>query len=113
MTSTIDRRKFMAAVGGTAATAAVAGVGGELLLGKRARAYTSVASPPPVKVTPPRIVTQKPLPAEDSLNIPGLSPFYTPNAQFYRVDTSLTIPQVSAATWQLRIHGMVREVSTR
>ena len=31
MTSTIDRRKFMVAVGGTAATAAVAGVGGELL----------------------------------------------------------------------------------
>jgi hypothetical protein len=26
---------------------------------------------------------------------------------FYRVDTSLVIPQVSASSWQLRIHGMV------
>jgi DMSO/TMAO reductase YedYZ molybdopterin-dependent catalytic subunit len=84
----------------------VAGVGGELLLRKRFAA-TQVASPPVLKVTPPRIVKQRPLPVDDSLNIPGLSPFYTPNAHFYRVDTSLTIPQVSASTWQLRIHGMV------
>ena len=47
------------------------------------------------------------LPADTALNIPGLSPFLTPDAQFYRVDTALSIPQVSAATWQLRIHGMV------
>jgi DMSO/TMAO reductase YedYZ molybdopterin-dependent catalytic subunit len=109
MTTSIDRRKFVAAAAGTAATAAVAGVGGELLIGKRFKAAppSAMASPPAVKVTPPRIVKQKPLPAEDSLNISGLSPFYTPNGQFYRVDTSLTIPQVSAATWQLRIHGMV------
>jgi DMSO/TMAO reductase YedYZ molybdopterin-dependent catalytic subunit len=108
---TINRRKFMTAVGGTAATAAVAGIGGELLLKKPFPVRKPVASQPvasqPVKITPPKIAKQKPLPAEDSLNIPGLSPFYTPNDQFYRVDTSLRIPQVSAATWQLRIHGMV------
>ena len=109
MTTSIDRRKFVAAAAGTAVTAAVAGVGGELLISKRFKAAPplAMASPPTVKVTPPRIVKQKPLPAEDSLNISGLSPFYTPNGQFYRVDTSLTVPQVSAATWQLRIHGMV------
>jgi DMSO/TMAO reductase YedYZ molybdopterin-dependent catalytic subunit len=108
---TINRRKFMTAVGGTAATAAVAGIGGELLLKKPFPVRKPVASQPvaspPVKITPPKIVKAKPLPAENLLNIPGLSPFYTPNDQFYRVDTSLRIPQVSAATWQLRIHGMV------
>jgi len=115
MTTTIDRRKFMAAVGGTAVVAAAAGVGGELLLKKRlpvnppvaAASPQAAAASPQAKVTPPHIVKQKPLPAEDSLDIPGLSAYYTPNAQFYRVDTSLTIPQVSASTWQLRIHGMV------
>ena len=108
MTATFDRRKFMVAVGGTAVTAAAAGAGGELLLKKRLRVNPPVAAASPqAKVTPPHIVKQKPLPAEDSLDIPGLSAYYTPNAQFYRVDTSLTIPQVSAATWQLRIHGMV------
>ena len=105
----INRRKFVAAAAGTAVTAAAAGVAGEMLIGKRFRNVVPAvqAAPPAVKVTPPRIVKQKPLPAEDSLNITGLSPFYTPNGQFYRVDTSLTIPQVSAASWQLRIHGMV------
>ena len=35
MTTTLNRRKFVAAAAGTAVTAAVAGVGGELLIGKR------------------------------------------------------------------------------
>ena len=48
-----------------------------------------------------------PLPADETLNITGLSPFYTPNSDFYRVDTALVVPQVAADTWQLRIHGMV------
>ena len=116
MTTSLDRRKFLAAAGGTAAIAAAAGVGGELLAKKRFKASTptvaasrpgAAASQPAVKVTPPQIVKQKPLPAEDSFNIPGLPPFFTPNAKFYRVDTALTVPQVSAASWQLRIHGMV------
>jgi hypothetical protein len=34
-------------------------------------------------------------------------PFYTPNADFYRVDTALTVPEVDAGTWSLRISGMV------
>ena len=37
MTTTIDRRKFLAAGGVTAVTAAGAGVTGELLLGQRFR----------------------------------------------------------------------------
>ena len=83
MTTTVDRRKFMAAVGGTAATAAAAGVAGELLLKKRlpvnppvaAASPQAAAASPQAKVTPPHIVKQKPLPAEDSLDIPGLSPY--------------------------------------
>ncbi|MCB0965074.1 MAG: molybdopterin-dependent oxidoreductase, partial [Acidimicrobiales bacterium] len=37
----------------------------------------------------------------------GVSPFVTPNADFYRIDTNLTVPQLPAETWGLRIHGMV------
>jgi DMSO/TMAO reductase YedYZ molybdopterin-dependent catalytic subunit len=111
MTTTMDRRKFVAVAAGTALTAAAAGVGGELLIRKRFPARAAVASPPVVKpvrpLKPLKIAPLTPLPADETLTIPGLSPFYTPDAQFYRVDTALTIPQVSAATWQLRIHGMV------
>ena len=111
MTTTIDRRKFLAAGGVTAVTAAAAGVTGELLLGKRFRRNPQAASPTPAprasKVPKLEIDPMKPLPADETLNIPGLSPFFTPNSTFYRVDTALVVPQVAADTWQLRIHGMV------
>ena len=40
-------------------------------------------------------------------NIAGISPFYTPNDRFYRVDTALVVPKVTTQEWKLRIHGMV------
>jgi hypothetical protein len=36
----------------------------------------------------------------------------TPNAQFYRIDTALLVPQVDPADWSLRIHGMVQNEIT-
>ncbi len=104
MTTTIDRRKFLTAAGVTAVGAAAAGVGGELLLGKHFRTTPPV---PKAKVPKLQIQPMTPLPADETLNIAGLSPFYTPDADFYRVDTALVLPQVAADTWQLRIHGMV------
>ena len=44
----------------------------------------------------------------------ALPPFITPNADFYRIDTALSVPQLSRTDWQLRIHGMVdREITYR
>ncbi|MCZ8380509.1 molybdopterin-dependent oxidoreductase [Mycobacterium sp. CPCC 205372] len=41
-----------------------------------------------------------------------VAPFITSNADFYRIDTALTVPQLSRADWKLRIHGMVdREIT--
>ncbi len=34
-------------------------------------------------------------------------PFLTPAADFYRIDTALSIPQLNPNTWTLRIHGKV------
>ncbi|MFE3940208.1 molybdopterin-dependent oxidoreductase, partial [Streptomyces goshikiensis] len=44
-------------------------------------------------------------PARPELTLPGISPFTTPNRDFYRVDTALVVPRVDAGTWRLRIHG--------
>ena len=117
--TTFDRRKFLGAAGVTAVGAAAAGVGGELLLGKHLRQTPTVAmpaapapAPRATKVPKLEIAPMTPLPADETLSIPGLSPFYTPNADFYRVDTALVVPQISAATWQLRIHGMVDKPMT-
>ena len=106
MTVSPDRRKFLAVSGVTAAVAVTAGVGGQVLTNKRFSVSTSS-----VKLTAP-VVKPKPLAKTVTLDIPGLSPFYTPNAEFYRVDTSLVIPQVSPGSWQLRIHGMVNNPMT-
>ncbi len=117
MTSSVDRRKFLRAAGVTAVGAAAAGVGGEMLLGKQFRkapppaAMASTAPSPSPATAPPaelKIDQMTPLPAGETLdNIAGLSPFYTPNKKFYRVDTALILPKVSPADWKLRIHGMV------
>ena len=37
----------------------------------------------------------------------GLSPFITPNDEFYRIDTALVVPQVSPDGWTLDVTGMV------
>jgi DMSO/TMAO reductase YedYZ molybdopterin-dependent catalytic subunit len=47
------------------------------------------------------------LPAGVDLGIEGLSPFVTPNRDFYRIDTALLVPQLTVADWRLRVHGMV------
>ena len=116
MTGTVDRRKFLRAAGVTAVGAAAAGVGGEMLLGKQFRRHSPARrpwprAPPSPSMSPPpqlKIDPMTPLPADETLDsIAGISPFYTPVKEFYRIDTSLILPKVSPANWQLRIHGMV------
>lgn len=100
--SGFDRRAFLVAALGTAAVATVGG-GVTRLLG------TSDAAASRATVTIPRpIDAAVPVPAGvDPLR--GISPYLTDNHDFYRVDTALTVPDVPADTWRLRIHGDVDE----
>jgi DMSO/TMAO reductase YedYZ molybdopterin-dependent catalytic subunit len=52
------------------------------------------------------------LPAGVQAPIDGVTPFVTPNADFYRIDTALIVPEVDPASWELRVHGMVEEEFT-
>jgi DMSO/TMAO reductase YedYZ molybdopterin-dependent catalytic subunit len=99
----IDRRKFLVIGSAAAAVAAVSAMGGQLLTSRRFNASASRAK---VKLAAPAAKTPV-LPKAGDLHIPGLSSFYTPNADFYRVDTALVIPQVTTQRWSLRVHGMV------
>src|SRR5262249_57174553 len=94
------RRSFLAA--GAAAAGIGAGLAGRLLTerGSVATAQKSLRIPKPA-------VTTQALPPGVDLNIPGLAPFVTPTAKFYRVDTALVLPQVDPSSWQLRLHGMM------
>jgi DMSO/TMAO reductase YedYZ molybdopterin-dependent catalytic subunit len=53
-----------------------------------------------------------PIPADATPTGVQLPSFITPNADFYRIDTALSVPQLSRADFRLRIHGMVdREIT--
>ena len=65
-----------------------------------ARERIAIALPKPLKFL------AKP-PADPALKIAGLSPFFTPNEDFYRIDTALSIPNLSVDDWSLEIVGMV------
>lgn len=54
----------------------------------------------------------EPLPPGVQPEIPGITPFVTDNADFYRVDIALTTPRIDAATWSLPIDGMVDRPTT-
>jgi len=47
------------------------------------------------------------LPAGAELVEAGITPLVVANEDFYRIDTSIIAPSVDAASWRLRIHGMV------
>jgi DMSO/TMAO reductase YedYZ molybdopterin-dependent catalytic subunit len=52
------------------------------------------------------------LPAGAELDQAGLTPLVVPNDDFYRIDTALVTPSVNAASWSLRVFGLVdREVT--
>ncbi|MGS2647309.1 molybdopterin-dependent oxidoreductase [Streptosporangium sp. LJ11] len=97
-----DRRGLLTGAVGGVALAGVAGLAGRAFSGRAevSAARGSVTLPPPVKPLPA-------LPAGVDLRIKGLSPFVTPNNDFYRVDTALVVPQVDPRDWTLTIHGMV------
>lgn len=52
------------------------------------------------------------VPSGASLDVDGITPYITPNADFYRIDTALRVPQVDPADWSLRIHGAVENEIT-
>ncbi|MEO3858878.1 molybdopterin-dependent oxidoreductase [Acrocarpospora sp. B8E8] len=99
-----SRRRLLTGVGVGVGVAGVSGIAGQLLSGRNdvSGARTAVAKALPTAATP-----LPPLPAGVEFKIPNLSPFSTPNHDFYRVDTALVVPAVDPKSWTLKIHGMV------
>ncbi|OBI84860.1 molybdopterin-dependent oxidoreductase [Mycobacterium sp. E740] len=82
---------------------ALTGVAGVVL----ARLTTSVAGDRNAFALPPIDVAAAPVPPTVQPKGVALPSFVTSNADFYRIDTALAVPQLSRENWQLRIHGMV------
>ncbi|WP_254785347.1 molybdopterin-dependent oxidoreductase [Arthrobacter sp. ok362] len=101
------RRRFLLALGGTAAVAAVAGV-----LASTLRGAAAVVSDVRSKLVLPKpAAPAPPVPAGAEIRLDGLSPLVTPNREFYRIDTALRVPLVDPEEWTLKVTGLVeREI---
>jgi len=97
------RRQFIFALGGVAAFAVLAAATGRVLVG---RMREVIAGREDV-VLPHPIDTQALPLAGDALSVEGLSDLVTPNEDFYRIDTAVSVPRVDLDTWTLKIGGMV------
>jgi DMSO/TMAO reductase YedYZ molybdopterin-dependent catalytic subunit len=102
-----QRRSFLKVSAATVGIAAGAGLAGRLLAER-----SSVAGAQKALRIPKPTVSTATLPPGVNLDVPGITPFITSNANFYRVDTAIVLPQVDPASWQLRIHGMVQREIT-
>ncbi|PUA81355.1 molybdopterin-dependent oxidoreductase [Nocardioides currus] len=99
-----SRRGVLVAAGAVAVAAAAFGSAGRFISAYRLKG-TDITLP---TATDPA----KPLPMSLDQKVAGISPFKTPNADFYRVDTRLSLPIVDADTWKLTIDGDVDQEVT-
>ena len=103
------RRASLVALGLLSA-GALTGVIGVVL----SRARTSVSGDRDAFTLPAVDVGAESIPPTVQPKGVALPSFITSNDDFYRIDTALSVPQVSRAEWQLKIHGMVdREITYR
>jgi DMSO/TMAO reductase YedYZ molybdopterin-dependent catalytic subunit len=98
----MDRRGFFLVSGLVAVGAAAAGGAGSWLK-QRFNVSASRANVVLPRPSSPAVATQ---PGVQS-PVAGVAKFVTPNADFYRIDTALAVPQVPAESWRLKVHGRV------
>jgi DMSO/TMAO reductase YedYZ molybdopterin-dependent catalytic subunit len=96
------RRRFLGQGLAVALGAVASGGVGRYLLEQRVAARDGSST-----TDAPERVAGEPLPPGAELDVPGITPLVVPNESFYRIDTALLVPRLDAASWRLRVHGMV------
>jgi DMSO/TMAO reductase YedYZ molybdopterin-dependent catalytic subunit len=105
------RRELLVRTGGVLAALAFVGAGAGAV-GRTIRSRFSATDSRMNVTLPPATNTAATIPEGVSVGVDGVAPFVTPNADFYRIDTALTVPQVPTEGYELRVTGMVdRELS--
>ncbi|MCW2635073.1 MAG: molybdopterin-binding oxidoreductase, partial [Blastococcus sp.] len=99
----LDRRGFFVAGGIAVGVAAAAGGGGRLL---QRRFDVASARDELVLPRPASPAAALPRGADLSGKVDGLTPLVTPNRDFYRVDTAISVPQVRPSDYRLSLTGM-------
>ena len=106
-----SRRELLVKGGGVIGVLALVGAGTGAV-GRAIRSRFSATESRAAVVLPRPNRPLAPIGEAVSVDVDGVSSFITPNADFYRIDTALTVPQVPTDNYELRITGMVdRELS--
>jgi DMSO/TMAO reductase YedYZ molybdopterin-dependent catalytic subunit len=101
--SGLDRRRFFLTSGVALGAAAVTGGGGRLLQRRFDVADDRAALDLP---TPSSRAAALPPGADLSAEVGGLTPLFTDNREFYRVDTAISVPRIRPADFRLSMTGM-------
>ncbi len=98
----INRRELFKTIGFIAAGSAASVIAGNFF---RAQASAQLER---LKIVLPKALKFLPPPPTDpALATAGLSKLFTPNGEFYRIDTAIVVPNINIDTWRLKIDGMV------
>ncbi|WP_397427597.1 molybdopterin-dependent oxidoreductase [Pseudarthrobacter sp. NS4] len=101
------RRRFLQNLAAGAAATVTGGIFAGIW-----RGATAGVSEARERLTLPEPAVQAPaIPAGAEAGVEGMPPLVTPNRDFYRIDTALSVPTVNPDTWVLKVTGMVdREI---
>ena len=105
-TAGVTRRQVLVRSGGLLAALAFAGAGAGAV-GRALKNRFGAAESRANLTLPAATDPLAPVPDAVNVGLDGIAPFITPNADFYRIDTALTVPQLPTDDYELRITGMV------
>jgi DMSO/TMAO reductase YedYZ molybdopterin-dependent catalytic subunit len=106
--ASVDRRRFLRWTLVSGGLAVVGAVAGQALVS----AATRVNQARELLRLPVAARPAAPVPAGADLGIADLSPYVTPNADFYRIDKALQLPVIDPDDWSLQVTGMVENPFT-
>ena len=101
-----DRRRFISTASKTVLISSIFGAVASKLENKKISEIRQTAPDSLPKISAGNGLTPTKIPA--GAQIFAETPFITPNKDFYRIDTALSLPRVDIKTWSLQIGGMVK-----
>lgn len=94
------RRGFLIGAGSVAVVAAATGLVGRWA-GRSRRNVEKARNLLRLNISKPTV------PAATKIGVQGITPWVTPNDDFYLIDTAVIVPTIEPQDWSIRIHGMV------
>ncbi|HSB84707.1 MAG TPA: molybdopterin-dependent oxidoreductase [Ilumatobacteraceae bacterium] len=99
-----DRRRFLVTTGSAAAGAVMVGAVAEVLERRRVE---SIREAIPDSLPPARAPGAERVAVPASATVSPVTPFITPNDDFYRIDTALSFPRINLSNWKVELNGLV------